>query len=255
MPFDFGVHLQPVSKESLRKTWLSLKDRRTANIYLLIRPYAILLLPPVSKKTHRPWITNSKIQSWLAAFLAHRELIMAEWAVVKIIKRISIPLAPPSLGLTEFGSSNYCCCNGAKKRRRGSGGDNSYARAPYVGPTKGILSRFYYFGGLCTVWKYTECSLLWCLNQARISKDRKVTVSCNVGSQVEDIAIVPDFFACSSYRPQRLKTPLVGAGRNLRMTCLRAKKQAGVFFLMITLISSCLFRLFVGMFEEDDIYI
>ena len=47
-------------------------------------------------------------------------------------------------------------------------------------PTKGVLSRFYYFCDNCTVWKYTECSLLWCLNQAAyISKDRKVTVSCS----------------------------------------------------------------------------
>ena len=46
--------------------------------------------------------------------------------------------------------------------------------------TKGVVSRFYHFWGFGTVRQYTNCRWIWCLNQAWIVKDRKVTVSCSV---------------------------------------------------------------------------
>ena len=47
--------------------------------------------------------------------------------------------------------------------------------------TKGVWNRCYHFWDIGTVRQYTECSLIWYLNQARISNDRKVLASYSVG--------------------------------------------------------------------------
>ena len=52
---------------------------------------------------------------------------------------------------------------------------------------------------------------IYYVNQACIITDTKVVVSCSV-VKVQDIVVVPHFFACSWHQPQRLKAPFVRTG-------------------------------------------
>ena len=54
------------------------------------------------------------------------------------------------------------------------------------------------------------------LNQLCILKDKKRCGEFKCVSRVEDIVAVPRFFACISYRPQRLKAPFVRTGQIFR---------------------------------------
>ena len=69
--------------------------------------------------------------------------------------------------------------------------------------TKGVSSRFDHFWDVGTLTiKHTKCSLLWYLNQTRISTDRQVMWPV-VGWESSG-GRVPHFFACNLHQPQRL---------------------------------------------------
>ena len=75
--------------------------------------------------------------------------------------------------------------------------------------TKRVLSRFDHFWDIGPARKHSKRTLVWHLNRVRISKDRKVTTSCNVGGKWRTIVTVLHFCACSFYQPQRLEAPFV----------------------------------------------
>ena len=98
-----------------------------------------------------------------------------------------------------------------------SSGADSFAPKPnnkWQVLAKGVLSQSvslprYWHSKTCT--QYAVYFPIW--NQARVSRKIDKLRSVVVWeSKKEDIAIVPHFLACSSDRPQRLKTPFVGAG-------------------------------------------